>query len=292
MTNKNKESSRLPEWIRVQGPSGNGYLKTHSLLKNLTLHTVCQEARCPNIGECFEHRTATFMILGNICTRACGFCAVKKGKPESVDFEEPQHIAEAVFEMGMKHVVITSVDRDDLEDGGAEQFAQVVFKIKEMNPQTRVEILTPDFQGNKNSLKRVLEAPVDVFNHNLEMVPRLYATVRPNSNYVQSLRILQWAKELNPKILTKSGLMLGLGETSLEVLSVFSDLNNVGCDILTLGQYLRPTMKQVPVRRMVSPKEFMIFKEEAGRFGFKYVESGPLVRSSYHAWKHSHELLK
>lgn len=279
-------STRLPPWIRVKAPGGPTYLKTRALLRGMNLHSVCQEARCPNIGECFDHGTATFMILGDTCTRTCGFCAVGKGKPGVVDREEPENLARAVLALGMKHVVITSVDRDDLPDGGSSHFERVVRRIKEADPAITVEVLTPDFRGDREALSRVVLAGIEIFNHNIETVPRLYRTARRGSIYRRSLQILAWAGEINPRVLTKSGLMLGLGETHLELLSVFSDLRSAGCDILTIGQYLRPSVKQLPVQRFVSPEEFEIIGEEARKFGFRHVECGPLVRSSYHAWKH------
>lgn len=278
---------RLPNWIRVKPPGGSGYLKTRAILEKLSLHTVCQEARCPNIGDCFDHHTATFMILGDTCTRTCGFCHVGKGKPGAVDLEEPERLARAVLELGMKHVVITSVDRDDLRDGGSGHFSKVVHRIREVSPEVKIEVLTPDFRGDKEALRQVVSSPISVFNHNLETVPRLYRQARRGSIYARSLSVLEWAKEMNPQIYTKSGLMLGLGETTLELFSVLQDLRKVGCDILTLGQYLRPSLKQLPVARYVSPEEFNILGKEAKALGFKHVESGPLVRSSYHAWKHS-----
>jgi lipoic acid synthetase len=227
------------------------------------------------------------MILGDTCTRTCGFCHVGKGKPGAVDPQEPEHLANAVLELGMKHVVVTSVDRDDLPDGGAGHFSKVVHKIKETSPDVKIEVLTPDFRGDKEALRQVVSAPINVFNHNLETVPRLYRQARRGSIYSRSLKVLEWAKEINPQIYTKSGLMLGLGEKTLELISVLRDLRHVGCDILTLGQYLRPSLKQLPVERYVSPEEFRVLGEEARNLGFRHVESGPLVRSSYHAWKHT-----
>ncbi|MBI1871545.1 MAG: lipoyl synthase [Chlamydiae bacterium] len=277
--------SRLPSWIKVQFPGQPEYLKTRSILQRLRLNTVCQEARCPNVGECWENRAATFMILGDVCTRACGFCHVSKGKPKTVDSEEPLRLAQAVRELEMRHVVITSVDRDDLPDGGAGHFAKVVENIKVLNKDVTVEVLTPDFRGNKESLRKVLNSPIDVFNHNLETVPRLYRKARRGSIYERSLQVLKWAKKLRPQVLTKSGLMLGLGETFSEVFSVLKDLVNIHCDILTLGQYLRPSVEQLPVEKFLTPEEFNHFGNEARKMGFRHVESGPLVRSSYHAWK-------
>ncbi|MBI1884380.1 MAG: lipoyl synthase [Chlamydiae bacterium] len=285
-------SSRLPQWIRVQAPGGQEYLETRKILQRLALRTVCQEARCPNIGECFDHGTATFMILGDVCTRACGFCHVTKGKPMAVDLDEPERLAEATLQLGMKHVVITSVDRDDLSDGGAGHFSKVIHAIKARSPQTVVEVLTPDFRGNREALQTVVKAPLQVFNHNLETVPRLYQRARRGSKYERSLQVLAWAKEINPNLVTKSGLMLGLGEEDEELFSVFQDLRAVNCDVLTLGQYLRPSLDQLPVERFVGPDEFKVLAEKARRLGFRHVEAGPLVRSSYHAWKHSETVLR
>lgn len=278
---------RLPQWIRVWAPGTEDFLQTRAVLRKRGLRTVCEEARCPNIGECFNHQTATFMILGDICTRACGFCHVTKGKPAVVDLQEPLRLATAVRDLGMEHVVITSVDRDDLPDGGAGHFERVVRAIKDLSPMTRVEVLTPDFRGNRDALEKVVRSLISVFNHNMETVPRLYQRARRGSNYERSLKVLEWAKEINPAILTKSGLMLGLGETVEELFEVLKDLRKIGCDILTLGQYLRPSLAQLPVERFISPEEFKTLGEEAKKLGFRHVESGPLVRSSYHAWEHS-----
>lgn len=279
--------NRLPSWIKVQAPGSPEYLKTRALMEKLSLHTVCQEARCPNIGECWDHKSATFMVLGDVCTRACGFCHVSKGKPVTVDVNEPENLAQAVKSLGMQHVVITSVDRDDLPDGGAGHFAKIVRRIKELTPHVRVEVLTPDFRGNRESLQTVVTSPISVFNHNLETVPRLYKIARRGSIYERSLNVLKWAKEINSRVYTKSGLMLGLGETTEEVFAVLKDMRSIGCDILTLGQYLRPSLDQLPVERYVTPEEFKTLGEEARQLGFKHVESGPLVRSSYHAWEHA-----
>ncbi len=283
----NIPTQRLPSWIRVPAPGNNPFLKTKSILRQHSLNTVCEEARCPNIGECFAHSTATFMILGDVCTRACGFCHVSKGKPGMVDSEEPHRLAKAVKDLGMQHVVITSVDRDDLSDGGAGHFSEVISQIKKLSPQTRVEVLTPDFRGNRTSVETVVTAPIHVFNHNIETVPRLYSKARRGSKYERSLDVLKWAKEIRLNILTKTGIMLGLGETNEEVFEVWEDLRKVDCDILTMGQYLRPSLDQLPVERFVTPEEFRMLGEQARKLGFKHVESGPLVRSSYHAWKHS-----
>ena len=282
---------RLPEWIRVRPPGTEAYLRTKSILENLGLNTVCQEARCPNIGECFDHSTATFMILGDICTRTCGFCHVGKGRPGAVDADEPIKLAQAVKILGMKHVVITSVDRDDLPDGGSGHFREVIHEIKRVCPEVTIEVLTPDFRGNPESLKKVVMSPIQIFNHNIETVPRLYRIARRGSIYERSLQVLRGAKEMNPNIFTKSGIMLGLGEDGVEIFSVFKDLRKMGCDILTIGQYLRPSLKELPVTRFYTPEEFAEIGEKARELGFKHVESGPLVRSSYHAWRHAESVL-
>jgi lipoic acid synthetase len=255
-------------------------------VRELGLHTVCQEARCPNIGECWGHRTATFMLLGDTCTRNCGFCAVTHGRPLVVDPEEPGRVASAVARLGLRHVVVTSVDRDDLPDGGAAHFAATARAIRHLLPACRVEVLVPDFKGRLESAAEVASAPIDVFNHNLETVPRLYKRVRAGAGYERSLAVLARAGSVRPDLVTKSGLMLGLGETEDELLCVFRDLRGVGCDILTLGQYLRPSTDQLPVERYVPPEEFASLRERALALGFRHVEAGPLVRSSYHAWAH------
>ncbi len=252
-----------------------------SLLEALKLYTVCQEARCPNLGDCFLRGTATFLILGDTCTRNCRFCAIKKGKPLPPDEDEPQKVAQAARRLGLNHVVVTSVTRDDLPDGGASHFASTIRNIRALNPGATVEVLVPDFGGRFSSLKKVLEAKPDVFNHNVETVPRLYPLVRPEASYYRSLQLLKLAKEMGA--LTKSGLMVGLGERREEVNSVMEDMRGVGVDILTLGQYLRPSRKQLEVREYLPPESFGVYKEEALRFGFHYVSSGPFVRSSYQA---------
>jgi lipoic acid synthetase len=278
---------RHPPWLKVRAPVGDEFFATRRTVKEWKLHTVCEEARCPNIGECWAHGTATFMLLGDVCTRNCGFCAVKHGRPLSVDPEEPRRVAGAVSALGLRHVVITSVDRDDLPDGGASQFARTAEAIKETVPGCSVEVLIPDFQGNEASLRTVLEAPIDVLNHNVETVPRLYKRVRPGARYERSLELLDRAKRIRPDVRTKTGLMLGLGEELAEVLGVLRDLVAIRCDILTLGQYLQPTARHLPVVRYVPPEEFAELRKEALAMGFRYVESGPLVRSSYHAWLHA-----
>lgn len=272
-----------PQWLRAPAPSGENYQNLKSLIERLRLHTVCESAACPNVGECWNHRTATFMILGNVCTRRCGFCAVQKGAPLPVDYDEPARVAEAVAAMGLKFAVITSVNRDDREDGGAELFAMVIRAIRERIPGCGVEVLIPDFQGNRDAVRTVMEARPDVLNHNTETVPRLYRQVRLGARYERSLDVLAYAKEVAPKTPTKSGLMLGLGERMDEVLAVMRDLRAHQVDILTLGQYLRPSPKHLPIVRYVTPEEFAELKQAGYEMGFGHVESGPLVRSSYHA---------
>ncbi|MEL7497113.1 MAG: lipoyl synthase [Planctomycetota bacterium] len=277
-------AGRLPKWLKRQIPKGNAVGSTAKLLDELNLETVCDNAKCPNRMECYSQQTATFMILGNVCTRPCGFCAVGRGRPEALESDEPARVAEAAHRLGLKHVVITSVTRDDLEDGGAEHFYQCVLAVREKTGAT-VEVLTPDFIKNKEGLDRVVESAPEVFNHNAETVPRLYRRVRgPKSDYRWTLGLLKRVKELNPKIRTKSGLMLGLGETHEELFEVLADLIDAGCDFLTLGQYLQPSLERyLPVVRYVPPEEFAMLGEKAKSMGFKKVASGPFVRSSYHA---------
>jgi len=277
---------RHPPWLKVRAPGGPGFAETMATVRELGLHTVCQEARCPNIGECWGHRTATFMLLGDTCTRNCGFCAVTHGRPLAVDPAEPLRVASAVARLGLRHVVVTSVNRDDLADGGAAHFAATARAIKRLLPGCRVEVLVPDFQGNLASVAEVVASPIDVFNHNLETVPRLYRRVRAGARYARSLAVLEAARRAREGLLTKTGLMLGLGETQEELASVFRDLHSIGCDILTLGQYLRPSGEHLPVERYVPPEEFTALGAEALALGFRHVEAGPLVRSSYHAWSH------
>ncbi len=277
---------RHPPWLKVRAPGGPGFAETMATVRELGLHTVCQEARCPNIGECWGHRTATFMLLGDTCTRNCGFCAVTHGRPLAVDPAEPLRVASAVARLGLRHVVVTSVNRDDLADGGAAHFAATAGAIKRLLPGCRVEVLVPDFQGNLASVAEVVASPIDVFNHNLETVPRLYRRVRAGARYARSLAVLEAANGGRDRLLTKTGLMLGLGETQEELASVFRDLRSIGCDILTLGQYLRPSGEHLPVERYVPPEEFTALGAEALALGFRHVEAGPLVRSSYHAWSH------
>ncbi len=281
---------RHPDWIKVRAPTSPEYFRTKALLAELRLHTVCQEACCPNIGECFSHRTATFMLMGDVCTRNCPYCAVAHGKVRPLDPDEPRRIAEAVARLGLDHVVVTSVDRDDLPDGGASHFAETAGAIKQLRPATRVEVLVPDFKGSCSAVETVVGAPVAIFNHNIETVPSLYRKARPGGNYRRSLDVLAHARDFgnagSRELLTKAGIMLGLGEETAEVESVLRDLRATGCDILTLGQYLRPSRDHLPVERYVTPAEFAELKSVAMAMGFRHVESGPLVRSSYHAWEH------
>jgi lipoic acid synthetase len=272
-----------PKWLKAPAPVGENYRQLKSLVQDLKLHTVCESAACPNIGECWNQRTATFMILGNMCTRRCGFCAVQKGAPLEVDMDEPRRVAEAVSLMGLKHAVITSVNRDDRKDGGAELFAMTIRAIHERVPDCHVEVLVPDFQGNYDAMQIVMDAGPEVLNHNTETVPRLYRTVRLGADYPRSLEMLAYAKSLRPQTPTKSGLMLGLGETIDEVLRVMQDLRAHRVDILTVGQYLQPTKKHLPIVRYVPLDEFAMLKKAGYEMGFGHVESGPLVRSSYHA---------
>ncbi len=272
-----------PDWLRAPAPGGENYRELKHLIEGLRLHTVCESAACPNVGECWNHRTATFMILGNVCTRRCGFCAVQKGGPLPVDYDEPRRVAEAAAIMGLKYVVVTSVNRDDRKDGGADLFALTIQAIRARIPGCKVEVLVPDFQGSHAAMDTVMEAAPDVLNHNIETVPRLYRQVRLGARYERSLDMLAYARRISRGAPTKSGAMLGLGETLDEVRTVMLDLRSHGVDILTLGQYLRPSPKHLPVVRFVPPSEFAMLREEGMQMGFRYVESGPLVRSSYHA---------
>jgi lipoyl synthase len=276
-----------PKWLRAPAPVGENYRELKGLIERLRLHTVCESAACPNVGECWNQRTATFMILGNVCTRRCGFCAVQKGAPLPVDYDEPARVAEAVAVMGLKFAVITSVNRDDRKDGGAELFAMVIRAIRERIPGCGVEVLIPDFQGSHAAVETVMEAQPDVLNHNTETVPRLYRQVRLGARFERSLDVLAHAKKVSPGTPTKSGLMLGLGETPEEVLAAMRDLRGSKVDVLTLGQYLRPSPKHLPIVRYVPPAEFDEFRRAGYEMGFGHVESGPLVRSSYHASNHS-----
>jgi lipoic acid synthetase len=278
---------KRPDWLKVRAPGGRNFLELQTLMRDLELHTVCEEARCPNIGECWGHRTATFMILGDTCTRACGFCAVKTGRPGAVDWKEPERVARAVAAMGLKHVVVTSVNRDDQPDGGSLIFGATIRKIREHVPGCTVEVLTPDFEGVRASLENVLRARPDVFNHNVETVERLTKPVRRRAKYRRSLEVLRMAKEIVPGLRTKSGIMVGLGETREELTQTMRDLRDVDVDILTIGQYLRPTPKHLDIVRYYHPDEFAELKAEGLELGFKHVESGPLVRSSYHAHEHA-----
>ena len=272
-----------PKWLRASAPVGQNYRELKELVTRLNLHTVCESAACPNVGECWNRRTATFMILGNVCTRRCGFCAVQKGAPLTVDYDEPRRVAEACATLGLRYAVITSVNRDDRKDGGAELFALTIEAIREQIPDCKIEVLVPDFQGSHQAMETVMNAAPDVLNHNTETVPRLYRQVRLGAQYKRSLNMLHYAKSVRPYIPTKSGLMLGLGETEDEVLQVMHDLRDQDVDILTLGQYLRPSQRHLPIMRYVPIQEFEQFKQRGLAMGFAHVEAGPLVRSSYHA---------
>jgi lipoic acid synthetase len=277
------QAQRKPEWLKVRFPGGPNYLRLKGLMREKRLHTVCEEARCPNIGECWQAGTATFMILGDVCTRACAFCAVTSGRPLGLDLGEPLRVAQAVKRMGLSHAVVTSVNRDDLPDGGASLFAATIRAIRRLSPGTSVEVLIPDFLGDWTALEVVMAARPEILNHNTETVPRLYARVRPKATYERSLELLRRAKQLDPGGITKSGLMVGLGETKHELLLVMADLVDAGCDVLTVGQYLRPSARHAPLERYYAPAEFEELAEAGRRLGFRHVEAGPLVRSSYHA---------
>lgn len=276
---------RLPEWFRVRQRIGDEYSEVKRLISDHGLHTVCQEANCPNIRECWHHKTATFMILGDICTRGCTFCDVIKGQPEALDWKEPARVAEAANELGLKYVVVTSVDRDDLEDGGAEIFARTIRALRHRIPDVEVEVLIPDFQGSREALETVIAAGPDVLNHNLETVPRLYPTVRRGAKYRQSLELLRMAREIAPGLTTKSGLMVGLGETVRELLATIREIRATGCDLLTIGQYLAPSALHHPVIQFYHPRKFEQLERYGRALGFRNVFSGPLVRSSYHAFE-------
>jgi lipoic acid synthetase len=273
-----------PEWLKIKIPAGEEYARLKNLITGHNLHTVCEEARCPNMSECWNAGTATFMILGDVCTRSCGFCNVKTGRPTWLDKDEPARVADAIRIMGVKHAVITSVNRDELPDGGAEIFAETIRQARRVNPDITIEVLIPDFQGEKWALDIVLNEKPDILNHNTETVPRLYRRVRPQAKYERSLQVIRWAKDAG--FTTKSGVMVGLGETPEEVVHVMEDLHASGCDIMTIGQYLQPTKQHLPVVRFVVPDEFFMYKTRGKEMGFKHIESGPLVRSSYHAEKH------
>ena len=277
-------SARRPEWLKVRAPGGDDYARIKSMMRSKALHTVCEEARCPNISECWNAGTATFMIHGDTCTRSCGFCAVKTGRPLPVDHDEPRRVAEAVAAMNLKHAVITSVNRDELKDGGSIIWAETITAVRQASPQTTIEVLIPDFKGNTENLRRIVDAKPDVLNHNTETVPRLYKHVRPQGRYPWTLDVLRQAKELGMR--TKTGIMLGLGETPAEIMQTMADLSEVNVDVLTLGQYLQPTKNHLPVDRFVHPDEFKHYEIEGLKMGFDVVESGPLVRSSYHAERH------
>jgi lipoic acid synthetase len=272
-----------PEWLRVRAPGGENFHHLQSLTRRLGLHTVCESARCPNIGECWNQGTATFMILGNVCTRRCGFCAVPKGRPSPLDEDEPGRVAEAVERLGLRHAVITSVNRDDDNLGGARIFARTITAIRARSPECAVEVLIPDFRGSDAALRIVVEARPNVLNHNTETVPELYRFVRPGAKFARSLELLRAVKRMDPALPTKSGLMLGLGETRAQLLAALAALAATGCDILTLGQYLRPSRDHLPVKRLYTPREFAELRRDALALGFGHVEAGPLVRSSYHA---------
>lgn len=274
---------KLPEWLKVKMPSGSKYENLKKLMGDQMLHTVCEEARCPNIGDCWERETATYMILGDTCTRACTYCAVKTGSPTGLDLEEPIRLAKTVQTLGLKYAVITSVNRDDLPDGGAFIFGQCISQIKKLSPSCKVEVLTPDFEGNWDSLKTVLDSKPDTFNHNIETVRRIFPKVRAKGNYELSLELLHKAKEIQVNLITKSGIMVGLGETKDEIIRTMKDLRTVDCNLLTIGQYLRPSTKHTPILKWYTPKEFKELEEIGLSLGFSHVASGPLVRSSYHA---------
>jgi lipoic acid synthetase len=276
---------RKPSWLKVKAPGGPNYIRLKHLMRELDLHSVCEEAHCPNVGECWEHGTATFMILGDVCTRNCAYCAVAHGRPPKYDIEEPSRVAQAIAEMDLQHAVITSVDRDDLPDFGAWIFAETIRKIHELVPGCSVEVLVPDFQGNEASIRAVLDAGPEIYNHNTETVPRLYKKARPGGRYARVMEIFRFAKRVAPEIPTKTGMILGMGETVEEVVAVMRDLREVDVDILTLGQYLRPSDKHIALDRYYTPAEFRVLYETGMEMGFRHVESGPLVRSSYHAWE-------
>jgi len=283
MDNLVKTPLRKPDWLRVRAPNSTEFFNTQQLIKSLSLNTVCEEAACPNIGECWSKKHATIMILGSVCTRACTFCNIVTGLPSKIDLNEPERVARAVFQLNLKHIVLTSVDRDDLSDGGAGHFADVIWKIRFYSPYTTIEVLTPDFLRKNGALEKVLEAKPDVFNHNIETVPRLYPAIRRGARYFHSIDLLKNAKIVKAELFTKSGIMLGLGETEKEVLAVMDDLRSADVDFLTIGQYLPPTSNHQPLVRFVSPAEFNQLKVKAQKKGFLLVSSSPLTRSSYHA---------
>lgn len=281
---------KRPDWLKIKLPVGDNYNEVRNLMRSLKLNTVCEEANCPNIAECWNHRTATFMILGDICTRTCGFCNVKSGLPTGLDLDEPRRVVESIKELNLRHAVITSVNRDELADGGAVIFKEMIRIARIEVPDCTIEILIPDFKGEEHAFEIIMQAPPDILNHNLETVKRMYHVVRPQAKYERSLKLIEWFKEKRLK--TKSGLMVGIGEKPDEVLEVMNDLVSHGCDILTIGQYLQPTKQHLPVDRYVTPEEFRMYKEEGLKMGFKIVESSPLVRSSYHADEQAREVFK
>ena len=280
---ENERPKRKPSWLRVKLPAGKEYHRVRHLMRQHGLNTVCEEAMCPNIGECWSRGTATFLLMGDICTRSCGFCHIKTGRPQTLDENEPVRVAESVQTLHLSHCVLTSVNRDELPNGGAHIFANTIREIRKRVPACTIEVLIPDFKGNRAALKEVMDARPEILNHNTETVPRLYRTVRPQANYQQTLEVLSGAKALDSGAITKTGIMVGLGETKEEILEVMTDLRQYDVDILTIGQYLRPTPLHLPVYRYVHPDEFQTFKEVGQAMGFRWVESGPLVRSSYHA---------
>jgi len=280
-----EDIGKRPEWLKVRLPSGKNYKEVYELMRKSKLNTVCEEAKCPNLGECWGRRTATFMILGDTCTRSCGFCNVKLGLPTELDLDEPRRVADSVETLNLKHVVITSVNRDELKDGGASIFSETVRLIRQKMPNTTIEILIPDFKGEEHAFEIIMKNPPDILNHNLETVKRLYHGVRPQAKYERSLEVISWFKEKGLR--TKSGIMVGIGETKEEVVELINDLYNAGCDIMTIGQYLQPTQNHLPVHRYVTLEEFRFYKEYGLKLGMKAVESSPLVRSSYHADKHA-----
>jgi lipoyl synthase len=283
---------RRPPWIKVRAPQGENFERVYELMRGQSLHTVCEEAQCPNIGECWGRGTATFLMMGDTCTRSCGFCDIKTGRPSPLDWAEPNRVAESVRALGLKHVVITSVNRDERADGGAPIFAMVIKRIRQLQPGCSIEVLIPDFKGNESSLKIVMDAQPEILNHNVETVPRLFKKVQPQDKYEWAMTTLTNAKKMDPLVLTKSGIMVGLGETFEELVAVMRDLVNCGVDILTVGQYLQPSKKHLPVERFYLPEEFDRVKEIGTELGFKWVESGPLVRSSYRADMQVRELSK
>jgi lipoic acid synthetase len=287
---ENKDLGKRPDWLKVRLPIGENYSDVKNLMRRQNLNTVCEEAKCPNISECWNHRTATFMILGDTCTRSCGFCNIKVGIPNELDIEEPKRVVQSVVELNLRHVVITSVNRDELKDGGSTIFKECVRLIREQKPDCTIEILIPDFKGDEESFNIIMQNPPDILNHNMETVPRLYHAVRPQAKYERSLELIKWFKSKGLK--TKSGIMVGIGEKTEEVLELMKDLVAHGCDILTIGQYLQPTKLHLPVDRFVTPDEFKMYKEEGLKIGFKIVESSPLVRSSYHADEHARAIFK